>query len=124
MHRIKAPWEIERRLLVKAEEKTNFEYGCKPEERSLKDHIRLGIINLDKTAGPSSHEVTAWVKRILNLINAGHGGTLEASSWKPGKSQGNRCFTHRSRGSDKNHSSAPAERQRICQCASTPQNNA
>jgi H/ACA ribonucleoprotein complex subunit 4 len=33
---------------------------------------------LDKPAGPSSHEVAAWVKRILKLEHVGHGGTLEA----------------------------------------------
>lgn len=79
MQRTKTPWEVERKLLIKAEEKTDIKYGCKPEERPIKDYVRLGIINLDKTAGPSSHEVTAWVKRILNLAHAGHGGTLEAS---------------------------------------------
>lgn len=76
----KAPWEAERNLLVKAEEETDPRYGCRPEERPLKDYVRLGMINLDKTAGPSSHEVTAWVKRILGLSRAGHGGTLEAST--------------------------------------------
>lgn len=79
MQRTKTPWEVERKLLIKAEEKADIKYGCKPEERPIKDYVRLGIINLDKTAGPSSHEVTAWVKRILNLAHAGHGGTLEAS---------------------------------------------
>lgn len=74
-----APWETERKLLVKAEEKTDPRYGCRPDDRPLSDYVRLGIINLDKTAGPSSHEVTAWVKRILGLSHAGHGGTLEAS---------------------------------------------
>lgn len=78
MEKINAPWETKRELLVKAEEKTDEKYGCKPEKRSIMDHIRLGIINLDKTAGPSSHEVTAWIKRILTIKNAGHGGTLEA----------------------------------------------
>lgn len=78
MSKIDAPWQTKREVMVKAEEKTDARYGCKPEERPIRDHIRLGIINLDKTAGPSSHEVTAWVKRILNLANAGHGGTLEA----------------------------------------------
>lgn len=73
-----APWDIRRKLLIKAEEKTTPQCGCKPEERPIKDYIRLGIINLDKTAGPSSHEVTAWVKRILDIAHAGHGGTLEA----------------------------------------------
>jgi tRNA U55 pseudouridine synthase TruB len=33
---------------------------------------------LDKPAGPTSHEVAAWVKRILMLQAVGHGGTLEA----------------------------------------------
>lgn len=79
MQRTKASWQVKRKLLVKAEEKTDAQHGCRPEERGIKDYIRLGIINLDKTAGPSSHEVTAWVKRILNLAHAGHGGTLEAS---------------------------------------------
>lgn len=78
MSKIDAPWQTKREVMVKAEEQTDARYGCKPEERPIRDHIRLGIINLDKTAGPSSHEVTAWVKRILNLANAGHGGTLEA----------------------------------------------
>ena len=78
MPRIAAPWEIERKLLVKAEDKTNPKYGCKPEERPPDEYIRLGVINLDKPAGPSSHEVAAWVKRILKLPAVGHGGTLEA----------------------------------------------
>lgn len=79
MPRTTAPWERERRLLVKAEEDTNPRYGHKPEERSIRDYIRFGVINLDKPSGPSSHEVTAWVKRILGLRHAGHGGTLEGS---------------------------------------------
>ncbi len=78
MHTINASWEIKRNLAVKAEEETNPRFGHKPEERPIEDYIRFGIINLDKPAGPSSHEVTAWVKRILSLKRAGHGGTLEA----------------------------------------------
>ncbi len=79
MQGINAPWKIKRKLLVKAEEKTDAQYGCRPEERPIKDYVRLGVINLDKTSGPSSHEVAAWVKRILNIGHAGHGGTLGAS---------------------------------------------
>jgi len=78
MQRISTPWEIERSLAVKAEEETNPRFGHKPEERPVQDYMKFGIINLDKPAGPSSHEVTAWVKRILSLERAGHGGTLEA----------------------------------------------
>jgi H/ACA ribonucleoprotein complex subunit 4 len=78
MPRSVAPWEIERKLLVKAEDKTSPRYGHKSEERPAEEYIRYGVINLDKTAGPTSHEVAAWVKRILNLQSVGHGGTLEA----------------------------------------------
>ncbi len=78
MRRINEPWEIKRSLVVKAEEETDPSFGHKPEERPIKEHMRFGILNLDKPAGPSSHEVTAWLKRILSLERAGHGGTLEA----------------------------------------------
>jgi len=78
MPRSVAPWEITRKLLIKAEDKTNSRYGHKPEERPPAECIRYGVINLDKPAGPTSHEVAAWVKRILNLQRVGHGGTLEA----------------------------------------------
>jgi len=78
MQRISAHWGIKRSLAVKAEDETNPRFGHKPEERSLQEYMKFGIINLDKPAGPSSHEVTAWVKRILSLKRAGHGGTLEA----------------------------------------------
>jgi len=77
MPRLTAPWEIKRKLLVKAEEETDPRYGCKPTERPVEEHIRFGVINLDKPAGPSSHEVTAWVKRLVGLGQAGHGGTLD-----------------------------------------------
>lgn len=78
MNRTNEPWEIKRSLVVKAEEQTDLRFGHGPEERPIKDYMRFGIINLDKPAGPSSHEVTAWLKRILSLERAGHGGTLEA----------------------------------------------
>jgi H/ACA ribonucleoprotein complex subunit 4 len=78
MRRISEPWELKRSLVVKAEEEINPRFGHKPEERPIQEYMRFGIINLDKPAGPSSHEVTAWVKRILSLESAGHGGTLEA----------------------------------------------
>ncbi|MEW6506062.1 MAG: hypothetical protein AB1457_19085 [Chloroflexota bacterium] len=78
MPRSVAPWETKRQLLVKAEDKTNFKYGRRPERRTIEELMRYGVVNLDKPAGPSSHEVAAWVKRILKLDAVGHGGTLEA----------------------------------------------
>ena len=46
-------------------------------ERPAKEYIKYGTINLDKPAGPTSHEVAAWVKRIMHLDAIGHGGTLD-----------------------------------------------
>jgi H/ACA ribonucleoprotein complex subunit 4 len=78
MPRSVAPWEIERKLIAKAEDKTNPKYGHKPEDRPPETYIRYGVVNLDKQAGPTSHEVAAWTKRLLKLQAVGHGGTLEA----------------------------------------------
>ena len=77
MPKIIAPWLIQRELVTKSEDATNPKYGRKPEERTYPELVRFGIINLDKPSGPSSHEVTAWLKRMLSLESAGHGGTLE-----------------------------------------------
>jgi H/ACA ribonucleoprotein complex subunit 4 len=46
-------------------------------QRTIDELIRKGVINLDKPAGPTSHEVAAWVKRILQIKKAGHSGTLD-----------------------------------------------
>lgn len=39
--------------------------------------MHYGVINLDKPANPSSHEVVAWIKRILRVEKTGHSGTLD-----------------------------------------------
>jgi len=70
-------WEVSREIRVKAEEETNPEYGCPPEERSLNELLRFGLVVIDKTAGPTSHEVAAWIKKLLELDKVGHGGTLD-----------------------------------------------
>lgn len=51
--------------------------GKRPEDRDVEELLRLGVINLDKPSGPTSHQVSAWVKQILNVVRAGHGGTLD-----------------------------------------------
>ncbi|MFX1285205.1 MAG: RNA-guided pseudouridylation complex pseudouridine synthase subunit Cbf5 [Promethearchaeota archaeon] len=56
---------------------TDSEVGKIPQHRSIAELLDLGIINLDKPANPTSHEVTAWVKQILGIKKAGHGGTLD-----------------------------------------------
>lgn len=72
------PWELKTKVVSRTSDESNPEYGFFPYERPVGLHIKFGIINLDKPSGPSSHEVTAWVKRIVGVNHAGHGGTLES----------------------------------------------
>ena len=51
--------------------------GCSPLSRPLQEYLRYGILNLDKPANPSSHEVVAWIRRILRVEKTGHSGTLD-----------------------------------------------
>merc|ERR1712216_216283 len=51
--------------------------GCSPLKRAIYDYVRSGVINLDKPANPSSHEVVAWIRRILKVEKTGHSGTLD-----------------------------------------------
>jgi tRNA pseudouridine synthase B (EC 4.2.1.70) len=67
---------IKSEYLVRYEEEES-EYGVYPWKRPIRSHIEYGVINLDKPPGPTSHEVTAWVKRMLNVSKAGHAGTLD-----------------------------------------------
>jgi H/ACA ribonucleoprotein complex subunit 4 len=71
------PSDKKRSTIVKRRAKTDPSFGLPPEGRPLDMHLRLAAINLDKPSGPTSHEVVAWVKRILNVEKAGHSGTLD-----------------------------------------------
>ncbi|KAJ4010321.1 uncharacterized protein FIESC28_06407 [Fusarium coffeatum] len=65
------------KLLVRTGHFTPIPNGCSPLKRDLKQYISSGVINLDKPSNPSSHEVVAWVKRILRCEKTGHSGTLD-----------------------------------------------
>ncbi|MHA1723573.1 MAG: RNA-guided pseudouridylation complex pseudouridine synthase subunit Cbf5 [Promethearchaeota archaeon] len=73
----KLPADEPEELLVKSQDTSSPEYGCHPEERAVEELLERGVINLDKPSGPTSHEVVSWVKKILNISRAGHGGTLD-----------------------------------------------
>jgi len=80
---VRPPWETRRELLVRVEAETDWSYGSKPEARVLGEHLRLGVINVDKHRGPTSHEVAATVKRMMGLDHAGQSGTLEEAGVIP-----------------------------------------
>ena len=56
---------------------TNAPYGTPPSMRSVDDLLKSGIIIINKQAGPSSHQVAAWLRDSFELELAGHGGTLD-----------------------------------------------
>jgi len=55
-----------------------------PEERSPAELLAFGVVNLDKPAGPSAHQVSAWVRDLVAdrvgedaVDRAAHAGTLD-----------------------------------------------
>ncbi|MGQ4875080.1 MAG: RNA-guided pseudouridylation complex pseudouridine synthase subunit Cbf5 [Promethearchaeia archaeon] len=73
----KLPSDAPEQLLIKSQDVTDPSYGCDPYKRDIETLLEYGVINLDKPSGPTSHEVVSWVRKILNVSNAGHGGTLD-----------------------------------------------
>jgi len=65
------------KLNVRTNHYTPLPHGASPLKRELADYVRSGFINVDKPANPSSHEVVAWIKRILRVEKTGHSGTLD-----------------------------------------------
>ncbi|KAL4360231.1 hypothetical protein AHAS_Ahas08G0156700 [Arachis hypogaea] len=65
------------RLNVRTGHYTPIPSGYSPLKRPLPDYLKYGVLNLDKPANPSSHEVVAWIKRILRVEKTGHSGTLD-----------------------------------------------
>ncbi len=64
-------------VVTKEKVETDPKLGTKPTERSMEQHLKYGIINIDKPPGPTSHQVVAWIKKILNFKKSGHAGTLD-----------------------------------------------
>jgi len=56
---------------------TDPKIGTYYNKRTIEQLLQYGLILIDKPPGPTSHEVVAWTKRILNIPKAGHSGTLD-----------------------------------------------
>jgi len=60
-----------------------------PDQRSVPELLRFGVVNVDKPAGPSSHQLSAWVRDAINetlatldpdgspIHGVAHAGTLD-----------------------------------------------
>ncbi len=70
-------YEQAEHVVTLREEKTDTKRGAIPSERKIPDYLKYGFIALDKPQGPTSHEVVAWVRKIMGIEKAGHSGTLD-----------------------------------------------
>ena len=75
MHKL--PYEKELGVLIRKKQETDPGFGKHPEERSVEELLDFGIININKPQGPTSHQISDYVKRILKVKRAGHSGTLD-----------------------------------------------
>ncbi|MFB6114311.1 MAG: RNA-guided pseudouridylation complex pseudouridine synthase subunit Cbf5 [Halodesulfurarchaeum sp.] len=48
-----------------------------PSDRTPTGLIEFGVLNLDKPPGPTAHQVSAWVRDLLDVEKAAHAGTLD-----------------------------------------------
>lgn len=72
------PFErIERTILTRQTASSSPKYGCEPSKRPIKDLFDFGVVNIDKPSGPTSHQVSAYVQKILGIHKSGHSGTLD-----------------------------------------------
>ncbi|MBW2988846.1 RNA-guided pseudouridylation complex pseudouridine synthase subunit Cbf5 [Candidatus Woesearchaeota archaeon] len=70
------PFEkLKKKVLIKKD--SIGSYGSRPEKRKTEDLLNYGIVNIDKPRGPTSHQVSDYVKSILGISKAGHSGTLD-----------------------------------------------
>ncbi|MFB6254482.1 MAG: RNA-guided pseudouridylation complex pseudouridine synthase subunit Cbf5 [Halobacteriaceae archaeon] len=48
-----------------------------PDVRTLEELKSFGVINLDKPPGPTSHQVSTWIRELTESQKAAHAGTLD-----------------------------------------------
>ncbi|MCF7799075.1 RNA-guided pseudouridylation complex pseudouridine synthase subunit Cbf5 [Candidatus Woesearchaeota archaeon] len=72
------PFErIKRELLTRQHIKTSEKFGSEPDKRPIGELLNYGVVNIDKPAGPTSHQVSSFVQGILGINKSGHSGTLD-----------------------------------------------
>ena len=67
----------EQKVIDRTRAATSPKYGQRPGTRTTAELLRTGIVVIDKPAGPTSHQVSAYARQILGLARAGHSGTLD-----------------------------------------------
>ncbi|MFB6204083.1 MAG: RNA-guided pseudouridylation complex pseudouridine synthase subunit Cbf5 [Candidatus Nanohaloarchaea archaeon] len=62
------------------EESEPGEHGTLPEKRSIDELLEKGFFVVDKPFGPTSNQISHWIKEELNRKKAGHFGTLDPNA--------------------------------------------
>lgn len=65
---------------TREEAETSEEYGQIPENREIEDLIEKGLFLVDKPFGPTSKQVSTWIKKEIDLKKTGHFGTLDPNA--------------------------------------------
>lgn len=65
---------------TREEAETSEEFGEIPENRSIEQLMDKGMFLVDKPFGPTSKQVSTWIKEELGLRKTGHFGTLDPNA--------------------------------------------
>ena len=65
---------------TREEAETDPEFGILPENRSAEELLDEGIVIVDKPFGPTSNQVSTWIKEELDVKKTGHFGTLDPNA--------------------------------------------
>jgi len=65
---------------TREEAETSPEFGSIPEKRSIEELMEKGFVLVDKPFGPTSNQVSHWVKEELDREKTGHFGTLDPNA--------------------------------------------
>jgi len=72
------PFERERFEIIELKKAISAKsFGTVPRDRTIDQLLTYGVVNIDKPAGPTSHQISDFVKNILHIDKAGHCGTLD-----------------------------------------------
>lgn len=56
------------------------DYGKPPHRRTIEELLEQGFVIIDKPYGPTSNQVSHWIKEELDLKKTGHFGTLDPNA--------------------------------------------
>lgn len=65
---------------TREEAEPETDYGKPPHRRTVEELLEQGFVIIDKPYGPTSNQVSHWIKEELDLKKTGHFGTLDPNA--------------------------------------------